>query len=150
MRTRLTLLVALAAAVAQAQAPDIVTYPAQGQSAEQQHKDRDECNQWAMQTAGTSAATAAASAASVPSSIAASRSVAAARLPALPTLPTIPGLPAPPRPPELSQAQANTAIDEAWQQLTPRQQRAGTGETHGPTYVRALAACMAGRGYAVK
>lgn len=144
--------VALAMVTAMALPADFVAYPSQGQSGEQQQKDQEACDQWARQReeqAGSSTQVAS------PSQEAASSLPRSRSLPALPPLPRIPGLPPPPRPPELppppEPPDAETkATAEAAQEQLGRLRSAAPGGGQSPIYLRALAACMSGRGYSVK
>jgi hypothetical protein len=136
-RTKTIMLAAatVAAAIAHAQPAEPVIYPAKGQTAAQQDKDRGECAQWARQQSGydPSAATAQAPAASEASG------TAVQKPPSLPALPEPPGLPPPPRPPQIQEPPFNGAAAQA-----------GTQGRAQMTWMRALAACMEGRGYTVK
>lgn len=131
----LGLAAALAAVLAHAQPAEPVIYPAKGQSAAQQDKDRSECTQWARQQSGYDPRAAAAPA----------TAASAAPAAALPQLPQFPGLPSPnslPRPPALQESQMNAAANAAAQ--------AGTQGRQYITYLRAMAACLEGRGYMVR
>jgi cytoskeletal protein RodZ len=154
----MTLLTALAAALvlvstaALAAPSGIVAYPAQGQSAEQERKDQEACEQWARQRADREAASAPAPANTASAPAAQSAPARRPALPSLPALPSFPGLPPLPRPPSQPDAQVSASAEAAWQQAaeTLRQQQPAAGEAQQPLYLRALAACMTGRGYSVK
>lgn len=125
----------LAAASAHAQPAEPVIYPAKGQTAAQQNKDRSECTQWARQQSGYDPSAAAAEAP-------AASAVSAMSVQQAPSFPALPGLPPLPRPPAPQEAQLNAAANAAAQ--------AGTQGRAYATWMRAVAACMEARGYTVK
>jgi hypothetical protein len=121
----------LAAAIAHAQPVEPVIYPAKGQTTAQQDKDRGECTQWARQQSGYNPSAAAAQAP-------AASGVSATSARQTPSLPAPPGLP----PPPLQEGQVNAATNAAAQ--------TGTQGRAYAIWLRAVAACMEGRGYTVK
>lgn len=125
----------LFAGIAHAQPAEPVIYPAKGQTAAQQEKDRGECTQWARQQSGYDPSAVAAQAPSA-------SGVSATSAQQSPSLPALPGLPPPPRLPALQEGQVNAVTNAAAQ--------AGTQGRAYATWLRALAACMEGRGYTVK
>ncbi|WP_130431938.1 hypothetical protein [Rivibacter subsaxonicus] len=117
----------LIAALAQADEPELVFYPAVGQTNQQQDKDRSECDAWSRKESGYEWSQPLVTLPNAPPLRAAPTTALASRAPgptALPQLPSLP--PAPPVP-----------------LLTGREQQR-------VTYERARAACMEGRGYIVR
>jgi hypothetical protein len=147
MKALLTTIVALVAEVALAQQFEAIAYPAKGQSASQQAKDKGECAQWSQKLSGFEAA----SAASVPSG---ARQVSTTYAPALPARPpALSGLPTLPRLPLPSEPPASAALDAARQNFEQAQrefQQRSAREGQHDTDARAIAACMEARGYVVK
>lgn len=133
---------ALVAATAYAQSSGLYVYPAKGQSAAQQEKDKNECNSWAIsQTAGN---TQSASAAQQPQGHVVRGAARGAALGAVGGAIT-------------GNAGTGAAAGAAMggvaggfrRRDAKRQQQANAEAANQDAYKRAMAACLQGRGYTV-
>lgn len=147
MKALLAVMVALIGAVALAQQPEPIAYPAKGQSASQQDKDQDECVQWSRKKSGYDPA----KAASAPSAaVQASTTSTPAFPPRPPASPGFPALPRLPGPPDPSASATPDAAGQNFEQTQRELQQRGMREGQHASYARGLAACMEARGYVVK
>ena len=142
----------LAASAGRAQGP--ISYPAKGQSPEQQTRDKGECHVWAVQQSGFDPAKAQTAAAPPPSQPGGERVKGAARGAAAGAVGgAIAGDAG-------TGAAAGAAVgtmaggkkkrDQAKQQQAQAQQQEQSAAQGQATYQKAVAACLEGRGYTVK
>jgi hypothetical protein len=151
-----TLLVLLGAGVANAQSGDMFIYPSKGQSQAQQDKDRYECHSWAVQQTGFDPSAPQAANAQPAQQYQPSKPhvvQGAARGAALGAVGgAITGSAG-------KGAAAGAAMgglvggfrrrDERLRQADTQADRAAAGNSARPAYMRAMAACLQGRGYTV-